>query len=421
MLDSSRPTIGASAEPVFAVAAPQVSFPKGGGAISGIGEKFGANPVTGTGSMTVPVFTSPSRSGFGPQLSISYDSGAGNGPFGLGWNLSLPSITRRTDKGLPKYFDAEEFDDFILSGAEDLVPLLVSRDGGWNRQPVDSPASEPGYVVQGYREGLFARIERWTDKATGVSHWRSTSRDNITTLYGKSDDARIADPADATRVFSWLICASHDDKGNAILYRYQPEDDANVDRAAPQERNRLIAKQFAQRYLKNIRYGNRTPMLAGENLAARDDWLFEVVFDYGEHAEAAPTTEKIREWPVRPDSFSLFRSTFDVRTYRLCRRILMFHHFPDELGGATDYLVRSTDVEYNANPVASFIASVTQAGYTQQPDRSYLRNRCRSSSSDTPKCAWMRRSVRSIPKAARIYLAASMEQTTNGSISTARD
>src|SRR5215472_16047046 len=94
-----------AAEKPFAVAAPQVSLPKGGGAIRGIGEKFAANPVTGTGSLTVPIALSPGRSGFGPQLFLSYDSGAGNGPFGLGWNLSLPSVTRRTDKGLPQYDD----------------------------------------------------------------------------------------------------------------------------------------------------------------------------------------------------------------------------------------------------------------------------------------------------------------------------
>jgi hypothetical protein len=104
---------------------PAVSLPKGGGAIKGMGEKFAANPVTGTGSMTVPIATSPGRSGFGPQLSLSYDSGAGNGPFGFGWSLSLPSITRKTDKGLPRYDDATESDVFILSGAEDLVPVLV--------------------------------------------------------------------------------------------------------------------------------------------------------------------------------------------------------------------------------------------------------------------------------------------------------
>src|SRR5208337_2137150 len=110
----------------FQVTPPQLNLPKGGGAIRGIGEKFAANPVTGTGSLSVPIATSPGRSGFGPQLSLSYDSGSGNGPFGLGWSLSLPEITRRTDKGLPRYFDDEESDIFILSGAEDLVPVLDS-------------------------------------------------------------------------------------------------------------------------------------------------------------------------------------------------------------------------------------------------------------------------------------------------------
>jgi virulence plasmid B protein len=91
----------------FMVAAPSISLPKGGGAIRGMGEKFAANPVTGSGPMSVPIDTSPGRSGFGPQLSLSYDSGLGNGPFGFGWSLALSSITRKTDKGLPQYINAE--------------------------------------------------------------------------------------------------------------------------------------------------------------------------------------------------------------------------------------------------------------------------------------------------------------------------
>ncbi len=37
---------------------PTISLPKGGGAIRGIGEKFAANAVTGTGSMSVPIAAS---------------------------------------------------------------------------------------------------------------------------------------------------------------------------------------------------------------------------------------------------------------------------------------------------------------------------------------------------------------------------
>jgi Salmonella virulence plasmid 65kDa B protein len=115
----------------FFIQAPTLSLPKGGEAIRGIDEKLAANPATGTGSMTVPIATSPGRSGFGPQLTLSYDSGSANGPFGFGWSLSLPGITRKTDKGLPRYCNAEESDIFILSDAEDLVPVLV-QDGQGN-------------------------------------------------------------------------------------------------------------------------------------------------------------------------------------------------------------------------------------------------------------------------------------------------
>jgi hypothetical protein len=62
----------------------------------------------------------PGRNGFQPQLALAYSTGQGNGPFGLGWNLSIPALTRRTEKGVPRYADR---DVFVLSGAEDLVPV----------------------------------------------------------------------------------------------------------------------------------------------------------------------------------------------------------------------------------------------------------------------------------------------------------
>ena len=84
---------------------PSISLPKGGGAIKGIDEKFSVNAVNGTSSFSIPLPVSPAR-GASPALGLSYSSGAGNGIFGLGWNLSLGSIKRKTDKGLPQYFDS---------------------------------------------------------------------------------------------------------------------------------------------------------------------------------------------------------------------------------------------------------------------------------------------------------------------------
>ncbi|MCU1236277.1 MAG: repeat-associated core protein [Candidatus Solibacter sp.] len=76
---------------------PAVSLPKGGGAIHGMGEKFGTNPATGTGSMSIPLPSSPARGEFGPKLSLNYDSASGNGSSALvGASGCLPSPARPT-------------------------------------------------------------------------------------------------------------------------------------------------------------------------------------------------------------------------------------------------------------------------------------------------------------------------------------
>jgi hypothetical protein len=361
------------------IRAPAITLPKGGGAIRGIGEKFGTNPVTGTGSMSIPIFTSPGRSGFTPQLSLSYDSGAGNGPFGFGWSLSLPAITRKTDKGLPQYLDAEESDVFILSGAEDLV-LEFKRDaaGKWVEKDgeyaiLDEPHTVNGvtYTVRRYHpriEGLFARIERWRDTTKGDVHWRAITKDNVTSIYGDTNRCRIADPDDRSRVFSWLLSRTYDDKGNVIVYEYEAENDKPAPSAA-HERNRKIT---ANRYLKRISYGHQTPYL-DSTAVLPSDWHFHVVFDYGEYDQDNPQIDDDQhlDWQCRPDPFSSYRAGFEVRTSRRCRRVLMFHQFP-ELDN-TPVLVRSTDFKYleeglaaEKSLVASFIVGVTQSGYVKQ-------------------------------------------------------
>jgi RHS repeat-associated protein len=374
-------------------AAPSLSLPKGGGAIRGIGEKFGNDPVTGTGAMSIPIDTSPGRSGFGPQIVLNYDSGAGNGPFGVGWTLSLGSITRKTDRGLPQYRDAEESDDFLLSGAEDLVPML---DAGGNRL-VDN--SVPTYIIERYRpriEGAFARIERWTRRADGDVHWRTLSADNVLAIYGRAPRSRIADFGDASRVFSWLLCETRDDCGNGIVIEYKPEDAADVDVTQPHELHRGGANnpaRKANRHIKSIRYGNRVSLLdsAGRRpievapeALQNAGWMFEVVFDYGEHDAADPKPGDAGSWLCRNDPFSSHRPGFEVRTYRLCQRVLMYHHFPAEAGVGEDCLVRSTDFAYResrgmaedrkrGHPLGSFLATVTHSGYLRKNGGGYTR------------------------------------------------
>ena len=78
-----------------------------------------------------------------------------------------------------------------------------------------------------------------------------------------------------------------------------------------------------------------------------------------------------KAWPVRDDPFSSYRSGFEVRTYRLCRRALMFHHFPNDPNVGLNCLVRSTDFTYAqdlaptdpSNPIYAKLVAVTQTGY----------------------------------------------------------
>jgi hypothetical protein len=156
-----------------------------------------------------------------------------------------------------------------------------------------------------------------------------------------------------------------------------------LDLAQAHERNRSDVSRSAGRYLKRIFYGNAPSRLKQPDLAQLT-WLFEVLFDYDEgHYQALPqdaqgreyvhaTTVPSQPWSVRQDPLSSHRSCFEMRTYRLCRRVLMFHHFPDELG-TPDYLVRTTEFSYRETPIASFITNVTQSGYRRGPNGSYLK------------------------------------------------
>src|SRR5438045_851007 len=104
-----------------------ISLPTGGGAIQGIGESFSPDLFTGTGNFSIPIAVPQGRTELQPDLRLTYSTGNGNGPFGLGWALSSGAVVRKTSKGIPRYNDdllrSPRPDVFTLSGSEDLVPV----------------------------------------------------------------------------------------------------------------------------------------------------------------------------------------------------------------------------------------------------------------------------------------------------------
>ncbi len=364
-----------------AIEIPSVSLPKGGGALKGIDEKFSVNAANGTAAFSIPLPVAQAR-GVTPSLSLNYSSGAGNGIFGLGWNYNLSSIKRKTDKQLPQYFDAEESDVFLMAEMEDLVPEFDRNDDGTFKTAGDeyvikernSPDNQ--YTIRFYKpriEGAFARIERWTANNGSEIKWRVISKENVTTLLGWSADARLCDPNNTQRIYEWLPECVFDDKGNCCKYIYRKEDETGLDLSLIHNKNRLAggAITYTNLYLQKILYGNKTPYKQfGDAFPEVDDYLFATVFDYGTLQNTdAPDT--LNEWDYRNDAFSEYKPGFELRTTRLCKRVLLFHHFT----GANEYdgLVRSLNFEYNmpAEQGFTFLTSVTSMGYIKKPDGTY--------------------------------------------------
>jgi RHS repeat-associated protein len=372
-----------------AIEVPSINLPKGGGAIKGIDEKFSVNAVNGTASFSIPLPVSPAR-GAAPALNLSYNSGGGNGIFGLGWNLGLPSIKRKTDKGLPQYMDGIDSDTFLFSEAEDLVPAFKKTGGGFEKDSItgdyiidETPSPNGECTIRYYKpriEGLFARIERWTEKSTGIIKWRVITKDNLTTLFGWTADAVIADPGNPNKIFEWLPQFVFDDKGNCSQYVYKAEDDKGFDKSLLHHRNRKDAGDritYTNRYLEKVLYGNKTPYaLFDSGFPPETDYLFQTVFDYGEYDSNTPY-ESIHDWNFRADAFSEYKAGFEIRTTRLCKRVLLFHVFeelalkPDKSDKKT--LIKSLNVEYDttAQQDFTFLQSITAYGYIKKTGGSY--------------------------------------------------
>jgi hypothetical protein len=188
-----------------------ISLPQGGGALQGLGEKFAPDLQTGTGNFSVPIAVPPGRNGLQPKLDLVYSTGNGNSAFGLGWGLSVPGVTRKTWRGVPRYDDAR--DTFILSGIEDL--LAVER--------VDATTTR-------YRprtEGLFAQILHRREAATQTSYWEVFGKDGLVSRYGappeagqEAEDSVVMNPADPEQIFAWRLTETRDPFGNVIRYEY---------------------------------------------------------------------------------------------------------------------------------------------------------------------------------------------------------
>lgn len=300
-----------------------ITLPSGGGALSGIGEKFAPDLYTGTGNFSVPIAVPPGRNGFQPDLNLVYSTGNGNSCFGLGWDLSIPSISRKTSQGIPRYenrfANPEDHDTFILSGAEDLVPIKFGTDMAEYRPRT---------------EGLFAKVERRTED--GLDYWRVRSKDGLVSYYGNvpvelADPtatesatvpglAAVADPNSRRRIFCWKLARTEDPFGNHILYDYirDSDDDLLRDMTLPlPDPDQSLGHRWDQLLLQRIRY-----------------------IDYDDNGTTAYLTSVEFEYEERHDAFSSYRAGFEIRTRLRCTKIIVRTH------AGQDRIVRQYHLDY---------------------------------------------------------------------------
>lgn len=184
---------------------PQVlSLPSGPGSIEGLGAAFEPQLNTGGSSYSVNLEVPPGINGQQPSLTLSYNSGGGNGPFGLGWDLSAPSIERQLKDGIPKYDDS---DKFTYNGNE-LVPLV---DGSW------APRNAGGFM-------RFRRVgDTWEGKDKSGNYYRFGLYPNTNPLR----QSRVGHKdLSFDNTYRWLLNEQIDVDGNRTEFFYATYDES---------------------------------------------------------------------------------------------------------------------------------------------------------------------------------------------------
>ena len=330
---------------------PTISLPQGGGALAPSGS-IRPRPADRHGQPSIPIEVPPGRNGLAPKLSLTYSSGNGNGPFGLGWALSVPGVRRKTSTGIPRY---EDSDVFVLSGAE-----LGTR----------APDHDQGGGGGQYRpkvEGPFARILHRTDN--GADYWQVWSADGLCSVYGTTvpvgqagwADAAIVDPASvegqSPRIFAWLLSSTTDTFGNQIVYEYA-RDSSQVD--GPH--------RWDQVYMTSVK------IVDYPDATGATQYLAEVRF--------VPDTEP------SPDPFSDYRAGFEIRTVQRFAQIETY-----TVASATSrsaWLPSRTSTRCQPGPTPSPYWGKSRLA----PLTTVIPSRCRRSSSPTPVSTLRRSATR---------------------------
>ncbi|MBC9928986.1 FG-GAP-like repeat-containing protein [Chitinophaga qingshengii] len=172
--------------------------------------------ATGGAAYTVPIQLPPGTNNVEPQLNLSYNSHAGNGIAGVGWNIGgLPSIARA---GRNNYYNGITYpvsyenstDAFVMDG---MRMFAITGSNGANG------------TVYGFENENYAKIESFGGtEYTGPTWFKVTSKDGTVMEFGNSNDSRLmtetATTGGSPATMVWYLNKLTDRNGNYILFNY---------------------------------------------------------------------------------------------------------------------------------------------------------------------------------------------------------
>ncbi|MEM8583572.1 MAG: SpvB/TcaC N-terminal domain-containing protein [Bacteroidota bacterium] len=172
------------------------------------------NPSQKGGANTeIPLLLTPGRQNMKPNLSISYQSNEGNGWLGMGWDLSVPSITIDTRWGVPRYEVDFESETYLWRGQQ-LAPVA-------HRGPRRTRTSELTFYLR--QTDVLSKITRHGHSPQNY-WWEINFPDGSSEYYGGlpeigvMTEATLDGPGGAK--IKWALVKERDVHGNRIDYHY---------------------------------------------------------------------------------------------------------------------------------------------------------------------------------------------------------
>ena len=172
---------------------------------------FAVSP-SGAATYTIPIQVPPGVGGMQPNISLSYNSQAGNGIAGVGWSIGgLSAITRcgaTIDRdGFKGGVNLDWNDRYCLDGQRLIDINLASASctsGREFRTEIES----------------FNKVVSCGTQGNGPSHFTMTSKNGVITEYGLSNGSQQFVQGNSTTVLNWHVSKIKDVTGNAVQFFY---------------------------------------------------------------------------------------------------------------------------------------------------------------------------------------------------------